>query len=75
MRGEAVGNEKVCALGVAMDSIGGVMGSWNYLNLPGAETVLTVIDPGGITLEMEKEKVAIAQGGGGGDRHQESAGR
>jgi hypothetical protein len=63
VRGEAVGNEKVCAVGVAMDSIGGVMGSWNYLNLPGAETVLTVIDPGGITLEMEKEKVTIAQGG------------
>ena len=61
--GEVIGNEKVRAAGVAMDSMGGLMGSWNYFNLPGAETMLTVIDPGGMTLELEKDKVSIAQGG------------
>jgi hypothetical protein len=61
--GESVDQPGLRAGGVSLDSIGGFLGAWNYFQRPGAETTLTVVEPGGLTLEFDAERVAVPQAG------------
>ena len=62
--GEVVGNEGVTAVGRAMDSMGGITELYNFPGRPVAETALTVIEPGAVTVELDakEDKVVVMQG-------------
>ncbi len=62
--GEVVGNEGVTAVGRAMDSMGGITELYNFPGRPVAETALTVIEPGAVTVELDAKegKVVVMQG-------------
>ena len=63
--GEVVGRARVRAIGRAMDTMGSFAQFFNFLHRPAAETALTVVEPGMVTLELDVEdgEVDIAQGG------------
>lgn len=62
--GEVVGREGITAVGRAMDSMGGITELYNFPCRPVAETALTVIEPGAVTVELDakKDKVVVMQG-------------
>lgn len=62
--GEVVGNEGVTAVGRAMDSMGGITELYNFPGRPVAETALTVIEPGAVTVELDakEDKVVVMRG-------------
>lgn len=62
--GEVVGNEGITAVGRAMDSMGGITELYNFPCRPVAETALTVIEPGAVTVELDakEDKVVVMQG-------------
>lgn len=62
--GEVVGNEGITAVGRAMDSMGGITELYNFPCRPAAETALTVIEPGAVTVELDAkgDKVVVMQG-------------
>lgn len=61
--GEVVGRERIKAEGRALETIGGLMGAYNYFHRPAAGTALSVVEPGAVTLELTQERIQIAQGG------------
>jgi hypothetical protein len=63
MMGEVVGKERIRTEARAFETIGGLMGAYNYFHRPAAGTALTVVDHKVVTLELKQERVQIAQGG------------
>ena len=65
VRGEVVGKERIKAVGRAMDVMGGITELYNFLHRPAPQTTLTVIEPGGLTVELDlkKDQVDVMQGG------------
>jgi len=61
--GEVVGKERIKVQGLAFDTIGGLMGEYNYFHRPAAGTALSVVEPGALTLQLKQETIRIAQGG------------
>lgn len=63
--GEVVGNEGVRAVGISMDTMGGITELYNFLHRPAPPTTLSVVEPGILTVELDIQdnKVSIAQGG------------
>ena len=63
--GEVVGRERIRAIGRAMDTMGSFAQVFNFLHRPAAQTALTVVEPGVMTLELDvkDDEVDIAQGG------------
>lgn len=61
--GEVVGRERIRTEARALDTIGGLMGAYNYFHRPAAGTALSVVDHEAVTLELKEERIQIAQGG------------
>ena len=63
--GEVVDRERIRAIGRAMDTMGSFAQVFNFMHRPVAETALTVVEPGVVTLELDvkNDQVDIAQGG------------
>ncbi|MBM3801359.1 MAG: hypothetical protein FJW26_03505 [Acidimicrobiia bacterium] len=61
--GEVVGREHLRTEARAFETIGGLMGAYNYFHRPAAGTALTVVDHKVVTLELKQERIQIAQGG------------
>jgi len=61
--GEVVGREGIRTEARALDTIGGLMGAYNYFHRPAAGTVLSVTEHEPVTLELKEERIQISQGG------------